>query len=65
MEDLRTLILLEMMRRRMPDMSHIQPPTTSAAEKMIANLRGAAGTKADKSPEHIEYLRKILAGLFD
>lgn len=65
MEDLNKMILIEMMKRQLPDMSHVKPPTESAASKMIKNLRAAAGTKADKSPEHIEQLRELLKGLFD
>ena len=65
MDDLSKQILQEMMRRRLPDMSHIKPPTESAAQTMIKNLRAAAGTKADHSPEHVEYLRKLLKGIFD
>jgi len=64
-DDLSKQILQEIMRRQLPDMSHIKPPTESASQKMIKNLRAAAGTKADKSPEHTEWLRELLKGLFD
>ena len=65
MEDLSKLILQEYMRRRMPDLSQVKPPTESAAQTMINNLRAAAGTKADNSPELNERLRELLKGLFD
>lgn len=65
MEDLGILILKELMRRRMPDLSHIKPPTDSATQTMIKNLRATAGTKADKSPEQIEYWRELLKGVFN
>lgn len=42
------------MSRYMPDLSHIEPPTESAATTMIKNLRAAAGSKADNSPIDIE-----------
>ncbi len=43
------------MRRTLPDLSHIEPPTESAAEKMIKNLRATAGTRADHSPENTKW----------
>ncbi len=43
-----------MIKREFPDMSQVKPPTRTGAETMILNLRAAAGTKADNSPEQIE-----------
>ncbi len=39
------------MKRKIPDMSHLKPPTEHAVYPMIRNLRAAAGTKADHSPK--------------
>ncbi|MDQ2972855.1 MAG: hypothetical protein M3Q79_00015 [bacterium] len=41
MEDLK---LLELMKHKMPDLSHVKPPAESAASKMIKNLRAQAKT---------------------
>ncbi len=65
MDDLSKQILQELMKRQLPDMSHIKPPIESAAQKMIKNLHAAAGTKADKSPENTEYWRNLLKGIFE
>jgi hypothetical protein len=43
-----------------PDMSHIKPPTESAASNMVKNLRTAAGTKADHSPKNAKLSERFI-----
>ncbi len=49
MEDLK---LLELMKQGMPNLSRVKPPTESAAQTMIKNLKATAGTNADHSPKN-------------
>jgi hypothetical protein len=51
MEDINNKLLAKMMKRQLPNMSHVKPPTESAATTMIRNLRAASGTKADNTPK--------------
>ncbi|MES2971271.1 MAG: hypothetical protein V4702_03060 [Patescibacteria group bacterium] len=51
MDEQSKLKLQMIMKRRIPDMSHIKPPKEHAVYAMIRNLHAAAGTKADKSPK--------------
>jgi len=53
MDDKNKLKLQEIMKRQYPDVSHIKPPTESAASKMVKNLR-AAGAKADKKAKKVD-----------
>jgi hypothetical protein len=50
-EDLSKKVQKALRNMPYPDCSRIKPPTESAAIKMIANLRAAAGTKADHTPK--------------
>ncbi|MES2971725.1 MAG: hypothetical protein V4702_05380 [Patescibacteria group bacterium] len=50
MDDLSKQIREAMNKQPYPDSSHIKPPTEHAIYPMIRNLRAAAGTKADHSP---------------
>lgn len=49
MDDKTKLQLQKIMKCRMPDLSHIKPPTEHAVYAMIRNLHAAAGTEADNS----------------
>lgn len=51
MEDFNKETLKKIMERQQPDMSHIKPPTTSAAEKMVKNLHSAGKKVKNKKPE--------------
>lgn len=41
MDDLSKQQLTEIMKRQLPDMSHVKPPTELAIKKMLRNLRSA------------------------